>query len=133
MSAKPKCIHCGAPATLLCDSALGWERLRGQLAKDAPGLLNAPSHDIPIKYRLLHTCDAQLCSACAVNAGGMHFRLRHHGAFSDTTDYCPGHDRGELRTEITGIQAQAKRAAWKSQVAGKRESAEAGQADLFGG
>lgn len=131
MGAKPKCIHCDAPATLLCDTALGWERLRGQIEKDAPHLVNAPSHEIPLRYRLLHTCDAQLCRACAVNAGTMFVRLRHHGSFSDTTDYCPGHDWGDRRSEITGLQAQAIRSSWRSQVASRRRSKDAGQTDLF--
>lgn len=133
MSAKPKCIHCGAPATLLCDSWLGWERLRGQIEKEAPRLLNAPSYEIPMKYRHMHSCDAQMCRACAVNAGTMHVRLRYQGGFSDTTDYCPGHDFGTRREEITGLQAEAMRSAWRAQVKAKRQSAQAGQVDLFGG
>lgn len=133
MSAKPKCLHCGAPATLLCDSNLGWERLRGQLAEDAPHLLNAESHHIPAKYRLMHTCDAQLCRACGVNRGTIHVCLRNTGGFSDTYDYCPGHDWGTMRREITGLQAQAMREQWKAQVKAKRQSTEVGQRDLFGG
>lgn len=33
LATKPTCIHCGAPAALLCDScasSLGWERVRAQ-------------------------------------------------------------------------------------------------------
>lgn len=131
MRVKQKCLHCEGPATLLCDSVLGWERMHGQLTIEAPDLLDAPSHDIPIKYRLLHTCDTQLCSKCAVTMGRTHFRIRHHGSYSDTTDYCPGHILGSQCVEISGLQALAMRAAWKAKIASKRESAKAGQADLF--
>lgn len=37
--AKAPCIVCGGKADLLCDSWLGWERLRGQMAKEVPNLL----------------------------------------------------------------------------------------------
>ncbi|WP_084679428.1 hypothetical protein [Curvibacter lanceolatus] len=121
MTAK-KCLFCGAAASLLCDSWIGWERKRGELAKEAPNLLTVPSYLVPIKYRTRHTCDAQLCSACAVPGGKFH-ATTSYGVFFDSYDYCPGHSRGNLRREISGLQAQAIRTEWKAQVRASQERA----------
>ena len=115
-----KCIFCGGRAELLCDSRLGWERMRGEMAKDAPNLLALSSDCIPSRYRVVHTCDAPLCRACAVSDGTMHFRLRHGPSFSESVDYCPGHSFGTLRKEITGLEAEAMRAAWRRSARTKR-------------
>lgn len=120
------CLFCGAnTAELLCDHWIGWERKRGLLAKEAPHLLDAPSHLIPIRYRLRHTCDTPLCLACANSTGTMFIRTRHK-VFSESMDYCPvpGHERGYLRTEITGLQAQSIRAKWRASIRASREQHE---------
>lgn len=127
MTSRRKCLFCGGKADLLCDSWIGWERKR-----DAPGGLNVvklPGYRVPTKYRVIHTCDAPLCRACATRAGFMHVRMRG-GSFSDTTDYCPGHGRGDLSCEITGLQAEAWRARWRSTV--RQSVAQPDQQDLFG-
>lgn len=129
MSTK-KCIFCGGKADTLCDTALGWERKRGQMEKEAPGLLGCAAWGVPMRYRLLHTCDAPLCRACAVLKGGMFVRLRNRPGFYDSIDYCPGHDRGNSRDEITGLQADAMRARWLAQARNERQKQEPGYAQL---
>lgn len=116
-----KCIFCGGKADLLCDSSLGWERKRGKMEKEAPGLLGCAAWGVPMRYRLLHTCDAPLCQACAVPQGSMHFRLRYSGSFSDSIDYCPGHSFGDRRTEITGLKADTIRAKWRAAARAQRD------------
>lgn len=130
-----KCLFCGAKADLLCDSWLGWERKRGEMAAEVPNLLTCPAWGVPLRYRAVHTCDAPLCRACSTPAGHMHIRLRNGPHIHETIDYCPGHDRGDRRTEITGLQAEAKRARWRSSVRGERERREGAhvQPDLFSG
>lgn len=130
-----KCIFCGGKADTLCDTALGWERKRGQMEKEVPGLLGCAAWGIPIRYRLVHTCDAPLCQACAVRQGMMHVRLRYSGSFSDSIDYCPGHGFGDRRTEITGLQAEAMRTKWRAAARAQRErnAPEASQLGLFTG
>lgn len=110
-----KCIFCGATSYLLCDSKLGWERMHEQIRKDAPHLRVAQSEIVPLKYRVVHTCDAPLCRACAVRKGVFHANGKGF-AFSDSIDYCPGHDFQALNREITGIEADAMRASWKAKV-----------------
>jgi hypothetical protein len=133
MTAK-KCIFCGATADLLCDSKLGWERMREQIRKEAPNLLIARSEFVPLKYRVVHTCDAPLCRACAVCDGIFHARGKGF-AFSDSVDYCPGHDFGTLRREITGIEADAMRVAWKAKALASRglKALSQSQPDMFVG
>lgn len=117
-----RCLFCGEPATLLCDHAIGWERLR----LDMPmSLREARSEAVPIRWRKIHTCDAALCEACAVRAGRMHVNMRPRHLWI-TTDYCPGHQRGELR-EVTALHAQAWRARWRLAA----RPAEPKQGDLF--
>ena len=118
-----KCIFCGGKAELLCDSWIGWERKRGQLATEAPNLLTSPAWGVPMRYRLVHTCDAPLCQACATPAGTFHVRLRNQGSFHESIDYCPGHGRGDSRAEISGLQAEAVRARWRRQAQQSRERA----------
>ena len=118
-----KCIFCGAKATILCDHWIGWERKRGAMAAEAPNLITCPEWGVPLRYRIRHTCDAPLCEVCAVPAGTYHARLRHYGSVHDSIDYCPGHGRGDLRTEITGLQADAFRARWRAQARQNRERA----------
>ena len=132
MSTK-KCIFCGAPADLLCDCHLGWERKRGQIEKECPQLLCAPSNRIPRKYRKVHTCDAPICSACAVSSGTLHINSRVF-AFSDSIDYCPGHDFGTLRHEITGLQTEAMRSAWRAKALAQRRArfGHQDQIEMFG-
>lgn len=125
-----KCLFCGGKAELLCDSWIGWERKRGEMSKEAPNLLTCPAWGVPVRYRLVHTCDAPLCQACAVPAGTFHARLRHQGSFSDSIDYCPGHDRGDRRTEITGLQAEAFRSRWRAQARARLDQAASGRAQL---
>lgn len=131
MTAK-KCIVCGGKADLLCDSWLGWERKRGEMQAEAPNLLAMRSSAVPIRYRTVHTCDAPLCRACAVHAGTMFIRFRNGPHGVDTTDYCPGHGRGDRRTEITGLQAEAMRAAWRRQMRGSPQP-DLAQLGLFEG
>lgn len=119
--AGKKCIFCGGKAELLCDSWLGWERMRGAMEAEAPNLLTCQAWGVPIRYRHVHTCDAPLCRCCAVPAGSFIVRIRHRGTFYETRDYCPGHDGrnggGDRRREITGLQAQAMRAQWRAKAA----------------
>lgn len=126
-----RCLFCGGKASLLCDSWLGWERMRTEMAAEAPSLRAVRSEAVPLRYRTVHTCDAPLCRACAKHSGGMHIRFRNGPDVHDTIDYCPGHDRGDRRTEITGLQAQAMRAAWRAQH--RPASADARQFGLFTG
>ena len=79
----------------------------------------------------LHTCDAQLCGSCAVNAGKVFFRIRERGSFMDTMDYCPGHDEVEIPKEITGIQANAFRSKWMKHIRTSRSHAISDQSQLF--
>lgn len=132
MSAK-KCIFCGGKADLLCDSWLGWERMRGQMEAEAPNLLTLRSQDVPIRYRHVHTCDAQLCRACAVPAGMISMRIRNFGRYIETVDYCPGHGRGDRRSEISGLKAEAMRSNWRAAATGRRRAQAAQQADMFEG
>ena len=125
-----KCLFCGGKAELLCDSWIGWERKRGEISRDASNLLTCPAWGVPMRYRLVHTCDAPLCQACAVPAGTFHVRLRYQGSFSDSIDYCPGHDRGDRRTEITGLQAEAFRARWRAQARARLAEAAPDHAQL---
>lgn len=127
-----KCIVCGGKADLLCDSWLGWERKRGEMERDAPNLLTCQSWGVPIRYRAIHTCDAPLCRACAVPAGGLFARFRGGGMVMDTIDYCPGQGRGNRRLEITGLQAEAMRKAWRAPFLARREGSAAEQLALFG-
>lgn len=124
-----KCIFCGGKADLLCDSWLGWERKRGQMEVEAPNLLMIRSTAVPIRYRHVHTCDAPLCRACAVSAGHMFIRLRNGPHLVETTDYCPGHGRGNRRAEITGLEAEAMRKAWRAQALTRRDGSPAHQVD----
>ena len=128
-----KCIFCGGKATLLCDTNLGWERMRGKLEKEAPNLMSCASWGVPLRYRLTHKCDAALCEACAVPQGVMHVRLRYAGSFSDSIDYCPGHNFGTLRVELTGLQAEAMRSSWRAAARGERDKKAPGyaQKELF--
>lgn len=125
-----KCLFCGGKADLLCDSWIGWERKRGQMDLEAPTLRMLRSEAVPLRYRTVHTCDAPLCRACAHPAGGMFVRLRNRPGFYESIDYCPGHDRGDRRTEITGLQAEAWRAKWRAAVRGSMPDPR--QPDLFG-
>lgn len=109
-----KCIVCGGKADILCDSYLGWERKRGEMEREAPTLRLLRSEAVPARYRAIHTCDAPLCRSCAVPAGWFIAHLRGGLTFSDTTDFCPGHDRGNLKREITGLQAEAMRKEWRA-------------------
>lgn len=109
-----KCLFCGGKADLLCDSWIGWERKRD--TPDGENVAKLPSYTVPIKYRVVHTCDAPLCRACASQAGGMFVRLRNRPGFYESIDYCPGHDSGDRRTEITGLQAEAWRRKWRLAV-----------------
>ncbi len=59
----------------------------------------------------------------------MHVRMKHT-AFSDSIDYCPGHDFGELRYEITGLQAEATRAKWRAAARAERQRNEPGAAQI---
>lgn len=129
-----KCIFCGGKADLLCDSWLGWERKRGQMATECPNLALIKSEHVPRRYRLIHTCDAPLCRACAIPAGTMYVRMKHMN-FAETIDFCPGHGRGTLRREITGLEAEALRARWKVAARAQRERASPvhPQFDLFHG
>lgn len=130
--AKAVCIVCGGKVDLLCDSWLGWERMRGQMAKEAPNLLTTPAWGVPARYRHVHTCDAPLCRVCAVPGGIYFIRLRNRGSFHDSIDYCPGHDLGNRREEISGLQAQAMRKTWRSRFKyGRADSPAALQQDLF--
>ena len=129
MTAK-KCLFCGGKADLLCDSWIGWERKRGAMAKDGySDVAEGPGYRVPIRYRVIHTCDAPLCSACATPNGTMFVRMKHI-AFAETIDYCPGHGRGSLLQEITGLGAEAYRARWRAQARAARQSA-APQQGLF--
>ena len=110
-----KCIFCGGKAALLCDHPLGLERMRAQLASDAPNLREGPCCEVPARYRVYHTCDASLCRACSVRAGSTHYHLRGGRGFFDTTDYCPGHEQAWLsnrRRELAPGQADSLRFAW---------------------
>lgn len=129
-----KCAFCGGKADLLCDSWLGWERKRGQIAAEAPNLLLPSSEHVPRRYRAIHTCDTPLCRCCATPAGTMHVRMKH-GSFAETIDFCPGHGRGTLRKEITGLEAEAIRARWRASARAQRErrNPEQGQVELFPG
>lgn len=124
------CIFCGGKADLLCDSKLGWERKRGAMEKEAPNLRTIRPENVPIRYRAIHTCDAPLCRACAVPDGIFHVRMKHR-SFSESIDYCPGHDFGTLRREITGLQAQVMRAQWRAAARKTWKPVEAGQFGLF--
>ena len=132
MTAK-KCIFCGGKADRLCDCNLGWERMRGQIKADAPNLLIARSDFVPLKFRKIHTCDAPICSACAVSSGTLHISARAF-AFSDSIDYCPGHDFGTLRREITGLQAESMRSAWRAKAFAQRRArfGHQDQIEMFG-
>lgn len=126
-----KCAFCGGRADLLCDSWLGWERLRGKMQAEAPNMLLADQRYVPLAFRAYHQCDTPICRACAVPGGMFHVRLRHRGSFTETIDFCPGHGRGSLREEITGLQAQAMRAAWRAKAAIHRDGPPAHQLGLF--
>lgn len=130
MTAK-KCIFCGGKADLLCDSRLGWERKRGQMEQEVPGLRALRSEAVPVRYRAIHTCDAPLCRACAVPAGWFMVHFRSGRAVADTTDYCPGHDFGTARREITGLEAEAMRQEWRRKAALRRDGPPARQLGLF--
>lgn len=130
-----KCLFCGGKASLLCDSYIGWERKRGEMQADGyDGVAFGPGYLVPIKYRTRHTCDAALCIACSKTAGVMHVRMKHN-SFSESIDYCPGHGFGSLRTEITGMQAQAIRAKWRATVrdANQHANPQSAQIGLFTG
>ena len=130
-----KCAFCGGKAELLCDSWLGWERMRGKMQAEAPNLLLLKSGEVPIRYRAVHTCDTSLCRACATPAGGMFVRLRNGPRFRDSIDYCPGHDRGDRRREITGLEAEAMRTRWRASARAERERRDPAQqqVELFPG
>lgn len=125
-----KCLFCGAKAFLLCDSYIGWERKRGEMRKDGyEGVAEGPGYSVPLRYRVRHTCDASLCSACATPAGVMFVRMRHM-SFAETRDYCPGHGFGDLLHEITGLQADAFRSRWRATVRAARQLADPQQAQI---
>jgi hypothetical protein len=130
MTAK-KCLFCGGKADLLCDSKLGWERMWAKMDKEAPSLRPLKSDAVPVRYRAIHTCDAPLCRACAVPAGSFIAHLRGGRTIADTTDYCPGHDFGTLRREVTGLEAEAMRKDWRAQAMRRRGHPAAEQRDLF--
>lgn len=114
MRSMSKCIVCGGKADLLCDSKLGWERKRGEIDKEAPTLRVIRSEAVPVRYRAIHTCDAPLCRACAVPSGSFIAHFKGGRTVADSIDYCPGHDFGTLRREITGLQAEAMRRDWRA-------------------
>lgn len=130
-----KCIFCGGRAELLCDSWLGWERLRGAMQEEAPNLLTVPAWGVPIRYRHVHTCDAPLCRSCAVPAGSFVARLRNRGTFYESIDYCPGHGGrrggGDRRSEITGLEAELMRKTWRDQAARRQQPFSAQQLELI--
>lgn len=131
MAAK-ECLFCGGKADLLCDSKLGWERARGDISAEAPHLLTAPSHEIPVRYRRIHTCDAALCRACAVAGGWTHFHFKS-GPFIETIDYCPGHEQVDMRIEITVFVADCMRAKWRAKACAARGDGvqDSSQLDMF--
>ena len=114
-----KCIFCGGKATLLCDSNLGWERKRGAMAKEAPTVKLLHASCVPLRYRMVHKCDAPLCEACAIPDGVMHIRTKM-ASFSDSIDYCPGHGFGTLVREINGLQAEQIRSKWRASARANR-------------
>lgn len=72
------CMFCGAPSTLLCDGYLGYP------PKTENGLeFIDPYHP--------YTCDAPLCSACAVQQGKVHICGwgKRAGCRIETIDHCP--------------------------------------------
>lgn len=128
---RATCLFCGGKGALLCDTFIGWERKRGEMKKDHLGMLEGSGYQVPLRYRMRHTCDAQLCTACAVPAGVMFVRMRHC-SFAESRDYCPGHGWGTLREEITGLQAQAFRSRWRATARATRLQNEPGYADQIG-
>lgn len=113
MAKKTICAYCGGTAELLCDYRIGWERLRTKMEKEAPNLLVLPGHDVPIRYRHVHTCDTPLCHACVHNSGTIFVCLRGSGGFHDSIDYCPNHAvRHDGLREISGLAARAWRGQW---------------------
>ena len=132
---RAACLFCGGKASLLCDSYLGWERKRGEMQADGyDGVVEGPGYLVPIKYRTRHTCDASLCIACAIPRGMMFVSMKNCG-FAESIDYCPGHGFGNLREEITGLQAQAIRAKWRAAAREARQQADpqSAQIGLFTG
>ena len=129
---RAKCLFCGGKADLLCDSHIGWERKRGEMRKDFPdGLIEGPGYRVPLRYRTNHTCDAPLCNACATPSGVMFVRMKLL-SFAESIDYCPGHDFGDMRPEITGLQAEVFRSRWRAMVRAKRLREEPGHAEQIG-
>jgi hypothetical protein len=126
-----KCSFCGGKADLLCDSWLGWESMRGKMQAEAPNLRLADQRHVPQRFRAIHTCDAPLCRACATPGGTFIAHFKGGRMVHDSWDFCPGHGRGSLRTEITGLQAQAMRAAWRAKAAIHRDGPPAQQLGLF--
>lgn len=137
MSKKAICAYCGGTATLLCDYRLGWERLRTKMEAEAPNLLVLPGHDVPMRYRHVHTCDTPLCEACTKRLGGpMFICLRGGNGFVETQDYCPDHDMRQDRgmpKEISGMAARLLREKWQARARARWSKAvqPAEQASLF--
>lgn len=91
-----KCVHCGVPATHLCDYVLGYA------ADPSSGRVSEA-----------FTCDRPLCRSCLTNKGAMFldWGSPRRGA-AITNDYCRDHaeegrhERGQI---ITSAQAEAMR------------------------
>lgn len=120
---RRECIVCGAPATLWCDYPLGWTRDLGRMRRESSIQIHAPSHAVRQRYRIQHSCDADLCRNCGSERGHWHARMRSgrgdvdHAVgrgIWDTVDFCPGHEgNGQFTTETTVMQILRFRARWR--------------------
>ncbi len=133
MAKKTICAYCGGEATLLCDYRLGWERLRTKMENEAPNLLVLPGNSVPLRYRMVHTCDTPLCQACSKHSGQIFVCLRGNAGFSDSIDYCPDHAAPSGIQEISGLAARLWREKWlaKAQARWQPKHQSTHQADLF--
>lgn len=111
---RRECLICGAPAELWCDYPLGWTRDLDRMRRESSIQIRAPSHAVRQRYRIQHTCDADLCRKCATEHGHWRARLRSGRAVADTVDFCPGHEsNGQFTTEISIMQVLQFRARWR--------------------
>lgn len=131
--AKTICAYCGGEAELLCDYRLGWERLRTKMRQEVPHLAAMPSHNVPLRYRHVHTCDTPLCHACAKRDGTIWICVSGRG-FHDSIDHCPDHSsHGTGLREITGLEARLLRQRWvaKAKARWQKNAPSAEQKTLF--
>jgi hypothetical protein len=105
------CYLCGAPATLLCDFAVGREKAGTVPARKVDGRYYPAYDACCIHTSRVFTCDRPMCGACATSKGALFICGTPEVSEVVTQDYCRDHagPSDVLAPVITEAQADAIR------------------------